>query len=149
MKDYPSVKVLKDVDVSVAEGDTFAVIGPNGAGKTTLFKVLSGEVFADTGTVSFEGQDVTRMPEWKRVRLGFGRSFQVARVFPDLTTDENVVIAIEAYHRNSGKPVTRGFACRPSPETRDLVEETLLEVGLVDKRNEVGALAVAWRQEAA
>ena len=140
VKDYPSVKVLKDVDVSVAEGDTFAVIGPNGAGKTTLFKVLSGEVFADTGTVSFEGQDVTRMPEWKRVRLGFGRSFQVARVFPDLTTDENVVIAIEAYHRNIGKPVTRGFACRPSPETRDLVEETLLEVGLVDKRNEVARL---------
>jgi branched-chain amino acid transport system ATP-binding protein len=140
VKDYPSVKVLKDVDVSVAEGDTFAVIGPNGAGKTTLFKVLSGEVFADKGSVRFKGEDVTRMPEWKRVRLGFGRSFQVARVFPDLTTDENVVIAIEAYHRNAGKPASRRFACRPTRETRELVEETLLEVGLVDKRDELSRL---------
>ncbi|WP_210496842.1 ABC transporter ATP-binding protein [Microvirga antarctica] len=140
VKDYPSVKVLKDVDVSVAEGDTFAVIGPNGAGKTTLFKVLSGEVFADRGTVTFKDLDVTRMPEWKRVRLGFGRSFQVARVFPDLTTDENVVIAIEAYHRNAGQPVTRGLACKPSRETRDIVEDTLLEVGLIDKRHEIARL---------
>ena len=93
VKDYPSVKVLKGVNLSIAEGDSFAVIGPNGAGKTTLFKVLTGEVFADRGTVRFEGNDITRMPEWKRVRLGFGRSFQVARVFKELTTQENVVIA--------------------------------------------------------
>jgi branched-chain amino acid transport system ATP-binding protein len=140
VKDYPSVKVLKGVDVAVAEGDTFAVIGPNGAGKTTLFKVLSGEVFADSGTVRFEGQDVTRMPEWKRVRLGFGRSFQVARVFPELTTDENVVIAIEAYERNNGKRPAHRLACRPSADVRAAVEETLLEVGLIDKRDEPARL---------
>ena len=74
IKDYPSVKVLKDVDISVGEGDTLAVIGPNGAGKTTLFKVLSGEVFPDRGTVTFEGRDVTRMPVWRRVLLPPGAS---------------------------------------------------------------------------
>ena len=140
VKDYPSVKVLKRVNVSVAEGDTFAVIGPNGAGKTTLFKVLSGEVFADSGTVRFEGEDVTRMPEWKRVRRGFGRSFQVARVFRELTTEENVVIAIEACERNMGRRPTRLLACRPSAEVRDLVDQTLLEVGLIDKRAEPARL---------
>jgi branched-chain amino acid transport system ATP-binding protein len=134
VKDYPSVKVLKSVNLSVAEGDTFAVIGPNGAGKTTLFKVLSGEVFADSGTVHFEGDDVTRMSEWKRVLRGFGRSFQVARVFLELTTEENVVIAIEACERNRGRRPARLLACRPSPEVCDMVHQTLLEVGLVDKR---------------
>ncbi len=140
VKDYPSVKVLKSVDISVATGDTFAVIGPNGAGKTTLFKVLSGEVFADVGTVHFEGRDVTRMPEWKRVRLGFGRSFQVARVFLELTTEENVVIAIEAHERNAGRRPPRLWACRPSPDVRRAVEETLSEVGLIDKRREPARL---------
>ena len=140
VKDYPSVKVLKGVDVSVAQGDTFAVIGPNGAGKTTLFKVLSGEVFADTGTVQFEVRDVTRTPEWQRVRLGFGRSFQVARVFPELTTDENVVIAIEAHERNSGRRASALLACRPSAQVREHVEQTLLEVGLADRRGELARL---------
>lgn len=140
IKDYPSVKVLKGVDVSVSKGDTFAVIGPNGAGKTTLFKVLSGEVFADSGTVRYDGRDVTHMPEWRRVRLGFGRSFQVARVFKELSTGENVVIAIEAYDRNAGRRPARPLACRPSAEVRDAVDETLMEVGLIDKRHEPARL---------
>jgi branched-chain amino acid transport system ATP-binding protein len=140
VKDYPSVKVLKSVNISVGEGDTFAVIGPNGAGKTTLFKVLSGEVFADKGTIRFEGEDVTRMPEWKRVRLGFGRSFQVARVFQELTTWENVIIAIEACERNRRKRPTRLLDCRPSSEVCDMVDQTLMEVGLIDKSDEPARL---------
>ena len=101
-KSYPAVKVLKNVDLSVAQGDTFAIIGPNGAGKTTLFKVLSGELFADQGTVVYGGRDVTAMPAWQRVRLGVGRSFQVARVFADLTTEENMIVSVEAHLRNAG-----------------------------------------------
>lgn len=135
VKDYPSVKVLRRVDLAIEAGDTFAVIGPNGAGKTTLFKVLSGEVFADTGTVLFDGDDVTRLPEWRRIRLGFGRTFQVARVFLDLTTEENVVIALEAHHRNIGKAPFFRLGCRSTGEVRDGVEETLAEVGLIGKRS--------------
>ena len=101
-KSDPAVKVLKNASLAVAHGDTFAIIGPNGAGKTTLFKVLSGELFPDSGRVVHEGRDVTTVPAWQRVRLGFGRSFQVARVFPDLTTQENVVISVEAHWRNAG-----------------------------------------------
>ena len=137
VKDYPSVKVLKKVDISVAAGDTLAVIGPNGAGKTTLFKVLSGEVFADSGSVLYRGTDVTRMPEWRRVRSGFGRSFQVARVFQDLTAAENVLIAVEASARNQ---LGSGglFACDPTPAAMHRVEEALDEVGLFAKAT-VGA----------
>jgi len=130
VKDYPSVKVLKDVDLSAAEGDTLAVIGPNGAGKTTLFKVLSGEVFADSGSVLFRGADVTRVPEWKRVRAGFGRSFQVARVFKDLTAAANVLVAVEAAFRNMPPGPRKLLACDPARTALERVDEALDEVGL-------------------
>lgn len=139
-KSYPAVKVLKNVSLAVAHGDTFAIIGPNGAGKTTLFKVLSGELFPDSGRVVHEGRDVTTVPAWQRVRLGFGRSFQVARVFPDLTTQENVVISVEAHWRNAGLGQRRPLAWAPTAEVRDGVIETLREVGLVDKRGVVARL---------
>jgi branched-chain amino acid transport system ATP-binding protein len=133
VKDYPSVKVLKKVDLSVPEGDTLAVIGPNGAGKTTLFKVLSGEVFADSGSVLFRGADVTRVPEWKRVRTGFGRSFQVARVFKDLTAAANVLVAVEAGLRNTPSTPRRLFGCDPGEAALRSVDEVLEEVGLAGK----------------
>ncbi len=132
--------MLKKVDLSVAQGDTFAIIGPNGAGKTTLFKVLSGELFADQGTVVYGGRDVTAMPAWQRVRLGVGRSFQVARVFADLTTEENMIVSVEAHLRNAGLGASRPLAWRPSNEVRDRVAETLEEVGLTGKRAEVARL---------
>lgn len=133
VKDYPSVKVLKQVSLSVMEGDTLAVIGPNGAGKTTLFKVLSGEVFAGSGAVIYNGKDITRVPAWRRVRAGFGRSFQVASVFLDLTAAENVLVAVEAYlaQKSTGAGVRIG--CRPATDVRDLVEEILVEVDLAGK----------------
>lgn len=136
VKDYPSVKVLKDVDITVAHGDTLAIIGPNGAGKTTLFKVLSGELFADKGSVVYDGRDITRMPVWKRIRNGFGRSFQVASVFPDLTAAENVLVSIESFRSTAAMNIRRLLACYPEPAARDLVEETLDEVGLADKSND-------------
>ena len=137
VKDYPSVKVLKDVDISVADGDTLAVIGPNGAGKTTLFKVLSGEVFADRGTVIYDGKDITRMPVWRRVRAGFGRSFQVASVFLDLTAAENVLVAVEALVAGQASRINPLSGCRPTPAVRELVEETLEEVGLASKGDDL------------
>ena len=140
IKDYPSVKVLRNVDISVTEGDTLAVIGPNGAGKTTLFKVLSGEVFPDRGTVLFEGRDVTRMPVWRRVRGGFGRSFQIASVFPDLTAAENVLVAVEALSAGNAQGRTIGWKCSPSQAARELVEEVLDEVGLAEKGGNLARL---------
>jgi branched-chain amino acid transport system ATP-binding protein len=139
-KSYPAVKVLKNVDLTVESGDTFAIIGPNGAGKTTLFKVLSGELFPDLGRVVYEGRDVTAMPAWQRVRLGFGRSFQVARVFADLTTEENMIVAVEAHRRNAGLGPARSLAWKPTREVLARVRATLEEVGLIDKRREVARL---------
>ncbi len=134
-KSYPAVTVLRGVSLSVAEGDSFAVIGPNGAGKTTLFKVLSGELFADAGTVTFEGRDVTAMPAWQRVRLGFGRTFQVARVFPDLSAEDNAIVAAEAARRGGVS-----LAWWPARSVRAAAHAALNEVALFERRSHIARL---------
>lgn len=96
---YPSVRVLEDVSIDVAEGESHVIIGPNGAGKTTLFKVLSGEMFPQAGWVRYQGQDVTARDAWQRVHLGIGRTFQVARLFPEQTALMNLVLALECRDR--------------------------------------------------
>jgi branched-chain amino acid transport system ATP-binding protein len=69
-------------------------MGPNGAGKTTLFEMLSGHTPADGGRVQLLGKDVSRLPAHMRARAGLGRSFQDARLFPSLTVEETIAVAV-------------------------------------------------------
>jgi len=117
-KSYGEIPVLKNVDIDISPGTTHAVIGPNGAGKTTLFKVLSGEVFADAGSVDFFGRDVSQMQGYERVRLGIGRTFQVARVFGEMSVLENLVIALESRACFARESWARHFGVSPSPATQ-------------------------------
>jgi ABC-type branched-subunit amino acid transport system ATPase component len=100
---FGGVQVLHDVSLRVGAGEVVGIIGPNGAGKTTLFDVLSGYTKADAGTVSLDGTDVTRFSPDARARLGLGRAFQNARLFPPLTVRENIAVALEK--RASRSPV--------------------------------------------
>lgn len=128
-KGYGRISVLKGVDLAIAPGDAHVVIGPNGAGKTTLFKVLSGELVPDKGAIRFAGHDVTAMPGWRRTRLGIGRTFQVARTFKDLTTFENVVVALEAKRRQSASALEL-LRLRPSDTVREAARAMLDEFSL-------------------
>lgn len=134
-KSYASIKVLKAVSLAVGEKETLAVIGPNGAGKTTLFKVLTGEVPTDEGTVRFKGDDVTRLPAHRRAQMGFGRTFQVARVFPDMTALENVVVAVESVEAAPERGFAR-LAWWPSARTIGAARQLLDDLGLDRKRDE-------------
>jgi branched-chain amino acid transport system ATP-binding protein len=128
-KDYGRITVLKGVHIQIAEGEAHVVIGPNGAGKTTLFKVLSGEVSPTAGSVEFDGRDVTGLAGWQRTRLGVGRTFQVARIFKDLTTRENLVVALEAKRRQA----TSFFdlaRLAPASAVRESAQEMLSEFSL-------------------
>jgi branched-chain amino acid transport system ATP-binding protein len=98
-------------------GETHAVIGPNGAGKTTLFKVLSGEVPADQGTIEIDGKRVEHLDGFKRVRMGVGRTFQVARVFNEGTVLANMIVAVEARKRQSGEIGWLNLRINPSVHT--------------------------------
>ena len=87
---------LDDVDLNVPLGELHAVIGPNGAGKSTLFSVIAGEHAPERGAIRLDGRDLTKMAPSRRVHLGLARAFQVARVFPDLTVEDNVSAAVLA-----------------------------------------------------
>ncbi|MEZ5806918.1 MAG: ATP-binding cassette domain-containing protein [Zhengella sp.] len=128
-KSYGRVRVLEDVDFDLEEGEAHVVIGPNGAGKTTLFRCLSGESRINGGTITLGGRDITALDGWQRVKLGIGRSFQVARIFPDMSAFENLIVAIETRERvDKGLKSTFGLVA-PRREVREEAERLVVELG--------------------
>ena len=92
-KSFGSLKVADDVSFDVPEGQALGIIGPNGAGKSTLFNLVTGNLMPDSGTISFDGRDVTKAPAMRRCLDGIGRSFQIPQPFEKLTVFENLVVA--------------------------------------------------------
>lgn len=129
-KRYGALEVLRGVSLSAKKAEVFAIIGPNGAGKTTMFKVMTGEVPSNGGTIRFDGEDVTPLPAYQRVRRGFGRTFQVARVFRDFTVLENVIVAVEARRRYKREPLGRHHQWAPTAEVRQEAASLLDDVKL-------------------
>ena len=78
-----------------------AIIGPNGAGKTTLISQLTGQLLPNSGTIRFAGQEITRMPSYRRSALGLARSFQITSLLPDFTALDNVALAAQAHDGHS------------------------------------------------
>jgi branched-chain amino acid transport system ATP-binding protein len=87
-------RVLDDVSLTIGEREIVGIVGPNGAGKTTLFNIIAGLVKPTDGSVRYHGQDITRWRPHRLCRAGIGRTFQVARCFPYMTTLENVLVAL-------------------------------------------------------
>lgn len=129
-KSYGAVEVLRDVEISIAPGESRVVIGPNGAGKTTLFKCLSGEVPVDTGTIRFEGAEITNRRGWQRVQMGIGRTFQVARIFPQMTARENMTVAVEMRERVAHGALQRMFSLAPTADVRAEVDGLIGDLDL-------------------
>ena len=94
-KTFGGVTAVDDVSLQVSPGEIVGIIGPNGAGKTTLFDLISGYVSPDSGHVLLNGSDVTSLGPDGRARRGLGRSFQDARLFPALTVEETIAVALE------------------------------------------------------
>jgi branched-chain amino acid transport system ATP-binding protein len=94
---FGGIRALVGVSLEVRPGEIVGLIGQNGAGKTTLFDVLSGFLAASDGRVLLGGYDVTGLPPDARARMGLGRSFQDARIFPSLTVAENLAHALERH----------------------------------------------------
>jgi branched-chain amino acid transport system ATP-binding protein len=94
-KSYGGVKAVNGVSMTLHEGEILGVIGPNGAGKTTLFDLVSGFVLPDGGQLLFDDYDITNYSPDARARLGLGRSFQDARLFPALTVAQTIALAFE------------------------------------------------------
>lgn len=84
--------VLSDVSLSVGKSEIVGVVGPNGAGKTTLFNIIAGISRPTRGAVSFDGEDITRLPPERICRKGIAKTFQIARSFPGLTARDSVMV---------------------------------------------------------
>ena len=94
---FGGITAVKDVSFALKKGEILGIIGPNGAGKTTLFDLVSGFLTTETGSIFLDGVDVTGMPADARARLGLGRSFQDARLFPSLTVSRAIAVALERH----------------------------------------------------
>ena len=120
------------VSCTFQAGTLTAIVGPNGAGKTTYFNLISGQLRATEGRVLLNGADLTTLPAPLRTRRGLGRAFQLTQLFPNLTVQENVRLAVQARH-GGGLDLLRVWLDR-----RDWIDEArriLDSVRLDDKRD--------------
>jgi branched-chain amino acid transport system ATP-binding protein len=133
VKVFGGLRAVDGVSLQVAPGERHALIGPNGAGKTTLFHCVTGTLQASSGTVKLYGDDVTHLPEYRRTKLGMGRTFQITNVFTDLSVAENLVLAAVGTDRRKwiwNRPL------ESFPDVRRQVLAGLEAVGLADRADD-------------
>jgi branched-chain amino acid transport system ATP-binding protein len=125
-KNFGGIHAVKDCSFAIEDGSITSLIGPNGAGKTTTFNLINNVISPDSGTVSFDGRDVTgRMPH-KLTRLGIGRTFQVTRTLGDMTVLENMVVG------SSGTDLRKMFGSRMLDHEIQRALELLEFVGIAE-----------------
>ncbi|MDR1712728.1 MAG: urea ABC transporter ATP-binding subunit UrtE [Coriobacteriales bacterium] len=100
---YGESRVVNGVDLSVADGNIVCLIGRNGVGKSTLLKSIMGLV-RSKGTISFDGQEIMKMPTYNRTRLGIGYVPQGREIFPQMTVQENLELGMRAIHGKAKLP---------------------------------------------
>jgi branched-chain amino acid transport system ATP-binding protein len=116
-----------NLSLDVAKGELHAIIGPNGAGKTTLISQLTGQLAPDSGTIRFAGNDITRLPAWRRSALGLARSFQITSLLTDFTAADNVALAAQAH---DGHSFYFWSDARKEKQLREIARAALARVGL-------------------
>jgi len=94
-KSYAKRPVVRDVSMSVHRGEAVGLLGPNGAGKTTCFYMITGLVSPDYGQILLDGHDITRLPMYRRARLGIGYLPQEASIFRGMSVEQNIMAVLE------------------------------------------------------
>ena len=122
-KAFGGLQATNDVNYEMQTGELSGIIGPNGAGKSTFFNLLTGYYKVDSGSISFQGKDITNWSPHKISRLGIARAFQVSNIYPALTTYENVRQAILAQQKRTLNFFTPARSLAKK-ETLELLEVT-------------------------
>lgn len=104
---FGGLRAVDGVDFDLNAGEIHALIGPNGAGKTTFVSLLCGRLPVQSGTITLNGEDITRLPAHARVMKGIAYTFQITSVFPRLTVFDNVALAVQ---RTGEKDLSAGVA---------------------------------------
>jgi len=121
-KSFNKRPVVRSVSLTLKRGEVVGLLGPNGAGKTTCFYMISGLIAADTGSIEVDGHDVTRLPMYRRARLGIGYLPQEASIFRGLTAEENIRATAELLEPDAAR-------------LEAMIEELLAEFGISHVRN--------------
>jgi branched-chain amino acid transport system ATP-binding protein len=100
-KVFGGLVAVSEVDFTIPTGSIVSLIGPNGAGKTTFFNMITGLYVPTTGTIRFDGRDITGKKPHEVVRVGIARTFQNIRLFGNMTAEENVLVGL--HHRLKGR----------------------------------------------
>jgi len=127
-KSFGGVAAIRDVTLDFPTGSLSAIIGPNGAGKTTFFNLISGAIVPDTGRVLLDGHDIVGLAQTEIVRRGMTRAFQVASIFPSLTVEQSLLVAVQAHQGRAGR-LGRRF---PLDASRSRAAAAMDMLGLTD-----------------
>ncbi|MDQ0559983.1 branched-chain amino acid transport system ATP-binding protein [Rhizobium mesoamericanum] len=128
-KSFGGLAVTNDVSLTMAPGDRVALIGPNGAGKTTFVNLVTGNLQPDSGDVRLAGETVTKIGANGRVKRGLVRSFQVTRLFLEMTPAEHVALAILQRQGRTGRMFGNFLAM---PDVMDEVSDLLGTLGIAE-----------------
>lgn len=142
-KAFGGLVATNDVSFKLPAGARHALIGPNGAGKTTFVNLLTGVLQPTSGRILLQGEDITALPSYKRVKRGLARTFQINQLFADLTPLQHIVLAI-----SQREDAATGW-WRPVGTRRDIVEEAealLRQLGLIDVRDQRTATIAYGKQ---
>src|ERR1700689_1560642 len=107
---FSGLQGLREVTFSVGKGEVLGLIGPNGAGKTTLVNTVCGVTPANSGAITFDGRDVTRIKTYQAARLGLSRTFQIVQPFAEFTALDNVAAAALFSHPGASTKSARDGA---------------------------------------
>jgi branched-chain amino acid transport system ATP-binding protein len=124
---FGKLVAVNDLSMLVEPGELRAVIGPNGAGKTTFFNLISGLMAPTSGRIYFDGKDISAVTPEQRVALGIARTFQITEIFPELTVQENLRIAVEV---TTGQRLRMWTSRKAEGEVRERVDALLGLAGL-------------------
>ena len=133
VKDFGKLRAVNEVTLNIHQGDIHAIIGPNGAGKSTYFNLITGYHLANSGKVIFKSKDITRVPPYKRCKLGMTRSFQITSIFPKFDVYESVLMALLS-HRG----ITPNLLSSAKKFLGEEVWKILEDVGLADQARHTG-----------
>ena len=131
-KQFGGITATNNIDLDITDGEIHAVIGPNGAGKTTLISQLSGDLQADAGAIVFQGNLINNMSSNKRSLLGIARTFQITSLMLDMSTLENVMLAVQAH---SGHSYCFWQDARQDDQLVEPALKVLKQVGLLGRKN--------------
>jgi len=121
-KRFGGVRAVDDLSFSVRQGTITALIGPNGSGKTTAFNLIDGLMRPDSGEVWFDGERIERLRPWRRAHLGLGRTFQITRLFGEMTVLENLVAPLREFRwRQLAADAVAGHEAERAEELLDFV----------------------------